>query len=100
MHALEAPRLPNTLSLFIPGILGPDLVALVGTELALSAGAACHQDIQEVSHVLRAMGVSREAGLGTIRLSVGRFTREEEIQPAVEILARAVEEARKGEGRV
>ena len=100
VHALEAPRLPNTLSLFIPGILGPDLVALVGTELALSAGAACHQDIQEVSHVLRAMGVSREAGLGTIRLSVGRFTREEEIQPAVEILARAVEEARKGEGRV
>ncbi len=100
IHAREAPRLPNTSSVFIPGILGPDLVALAGTELALSAGAACHQDTREVSHVLRAMGVPEEAGLGTIRISVGRFTREEEIDPALEILARAVEELRKGEGGV
>ncbi len=96
IHAREAPRLPNTSSVFIPGVLGPDLVALAGTELALSAGAACHQETREVSHVLQAMGVSREAGLGTIRISLGRFTLEEEIEPALEILARAVEETRKG----
>ncbi len=100
VHAGEAPRLPNTSSVFIPGVLGPEVVALAGTELALSAGAACHQDTREISHVLRAMGVPEEAGLGTIRISVGRFTREEEIDPALEILARAVEEARRGEGRV
>jgi len=96
IHAREASRLPNTTSLFVPGILGPDLVAQVGMELAVSAGAACHQDTREVSHVLRAMGVPEEAGLGTLRISVGRFTKEEEIEPAVRILARAVEDARRG----
>jgi len=90
IHAEGAPRLPNTLSLSLPGTAGPDLGAAAGCDLAFSAGAACHTETRELSHVLRAMHVPAEIGLGTIRLSLGHTTLEEQLPEAVELLARAV----------
>ena len=63
-------------------------------DVALSAGAACHSEGIEPSHVLNAMGVSREAATGTLRFSTGKFLTAEEVDLAVERVAAAVEQLR------
>jgi len=83
-------RLPNTLSLSFPNIEANTLLAEI-TEVAASAGAACHSDSIDVSHVLQAMKVPQEYAMGTVRLSVGKMITAEEIDRATEIIANAVE---------
>jgi cysteine desulfurase len=89
-HAAGADRLPNTLSVALPDARAGELLATVGDRLAASAGAACHGLTVQVSHVLAAMGVPTEIALGTVRLSVGRFTTEAEVDRGAEILLEAL----------
>ncbi|MFW6428727.1 MAG: cysteine desulfurase NifS, partial [Desulfosalsimonas sp.] len=58
------------------------------------AGAACHSDTVSVSHVLEAMGLDKKWAKGTIRLSTGRMTTEDEIGRAAEAIAAAVRKLR------
>jgi len=83
-------RLPNTLSVSFPHIEANTLLSEI-SDIAASAGAACHADSVDISHVLKAMGVPEEYAMGTVRLSVGRMTTAEEIDRAVEIITGAVE---------
>ena len=78
-------RLPNTLNVSFVGHLGGELLAKTPS-VAASTGSACHEGIVKLSPVLRAMGVEPEIGKGAVRLSVGRFTTEEEIDRAAEAL--------------
>jgi len=82
-------RLPNTLNV---SFVGRDSSLLLPSipEIAASTGSACHAGETESSAVLLAMGVPRDVALGAVRLSLGRWTTEEEIDRAVEILARQV----------
>ncbi len=80
VHAKGAKRLPNTLSISFPGIDANELLSDLSEEVAASAGAACHAETVKPSGVLTAMGVERETALSTIRLSVGRFTTNEEVR--------------------
>ncbi|HSN57713.1 MAG TPA: cysteine desulfurase family protein [Candidatus Sulfomarinibacteraceae bacterium] len=89
-HAAGAGRLPNTLSVGLPGAHAGRLLAAVGDRLAASAGAACHGLTVRVSHVLAAMGVPTGVALGTVRMSVGRFTTEAEVDRGAEILLEAL----------
>ncbi|ROQ93329.1 cysteine desulfurase family protein [Desulfosoma caldarium] len=82
-------RLPNTLSISFPGTTADALLDAM-PEVAASAGAACHSDQVRISHVLEAMGVPRELAQGTLRFSVGRFTRQEDVDAAAAIVRRAV----------
>ena len=75
-------RLPNTSSISFKGVEADRILASLPT-VAASAGAACHSDQVEVSHVLSAMAVPLEYAMGTIRFSVGRFTSEEKVNQAV-----------------
>ena len=75
-------RLPNTSSIAFRGLEADRILANLPT-VAASAGAACHSDQVEVSHVLAAMKVPTEYAMGTLRLSVGRFTTQEEIDRAL-----------------
>ena len=89
-HGHPDDRLPNTLSVALPGSDANGLVENLAEELAVSAGSACHSGATMISYVLQAMGVEPEFARSTIRLSVGRFTTEEEIDRAIElILAKA-----------
>jgi cysteine desulfurase len=89
-HGHHENRLPNTLSVALPGQDANGLVADLSEDLALSAGSACHSGATMISYVLQAMGVEPELARATIRLSVGRFTTAEEIERAVGlILAKA-----------
>ncbi|MCE2500386.1 MAG: cysteine desulfurase [Dehalococcoidia bacterium] len=74
-------RLPNTTSIAFRGLEADRILEKLPT-VAASAGAACHSDQVEVSHVLRAMNVPVEYAMGTLRLTVGRFTTEDEIDRA------------------
>ena len=75
-------HLPNTLSISFRGVEADRVLASLPT-VAASAGAACHSDRVEVSHVLAAMNVPEEYAMGTLRLTVGRFTTADEIDRAI-----------------
>lgn len=79
-------RLPNTLSVNFVGHVGAELLQAV-PQVAASTGSACHEGQVCLSPVLQAMGVPSEMGRGAVRLSVGRFTTEEEVDRAAEALA-------------
>eukprot|EP00887_Chlorella_sp_A99_P007572 scaffold28.g7572.t1 len=89
--AEPACRLPNTLSISIPGVSASRLLATLADRLAVSAGAACHSDGgPAVSAVLVAMGLPQELGVGTLRLSTGRHTTQEDVRRAAELILEAV----------
>lgn len=81
-------RLPNTLNVSFPGVTGWQLLA-AASAVAASTGSACHAGDHAVSGVLAAMGLTREAAAGAVRLSLGRFTTESEIDAAALALIEA-----------
>ncbi|HZY90081.1 MAG TPA: cysteine desulfurase family protein [Gemmataceae bacterium] len=81
-------RLPNTLNANFVGHVGAELLAKV-PEVAASTGSACHEGRVTQSPVLCAMGVPPDVGRGALRLTVGRFTTEEQVDRAAEALVRA-----------
>jgi cysteine desulfurase len=83
-------RLPNTLNVNFVGHVGADLLQKV-PEVAASTGSACHEGKVSQSPVLCAMGVPPELGRGAVRLSVGRFTTEDEVDRAADALVKAVQ---------
>ncbi len=89
VNGLHAPRLPNTLSISFPGIEAQSLLARI-PEIAASTGAACHSDRVDLSATLAAMQIDAHHGMGTIRLSTGRFTTIEEIDLAAEKIIEAL----------
>ncbi|MDJ0885398.1 MAG: cysteine desulfurase family protein [Desulfobacterales bacterium] len=80
-------RLPNTLSIAFKDIEAQRLLDTIGSEVAASAGAACHADTVEISHVLKAMAVPLEWAQGTVRFSLGRMTTAEEIEKTIQVVA-------------
>jgi len=74
-------RLPGNLHISVPGIDAEEWLAAM-PELALSTGAACASGTQEPSHVLQAIGRSSAEIQGSVRIGLGRFTSENEIDRA------------------
>lgn len=83
-HATE--RLPNTLNVSIAGAAARDLLAATPA-LAAATGSACHEGSVDPSTVLGAMGASPERALGALRLTLGRWTTEEEVERAACLIA-------------
>lgn len=84
-------RLPNTLSISFRGIQSPDILARLAGQVSCSAGAACHTGGVSTSHVLRAMKLDAEFAVGTLRLSVGRYTKPEDVAQAAVAITDAVQ---------
>ena len=89
----HVPRLPQTSSIRFEGIGGAHMITAC-RNLAFSAGSACSSGSGEPSHVLRAMGLSSEQALSTLRLSLGRFTTEDEVDRTVYQIGRCVRAAK------
>jgi len=90
----EQQRSPHVLSLAFAGVHGRALQALTPA-LAASIGSACNAPTGRPSHVLRAMGIPDALAQSVLRLSLGRFTTEPEIDAAVECLTGAVDHLRR-----
>ena len=86
---------PNTLSICFRGVDSHLLLASIHHRVAASTGSACHAQNANISSVLQAMNVPVEWARGTVRFSVGRFTTQNEIDKAVNIVADAVRELRR-----
>lgn len=88
-------RLPNNAHFTFLGVNGEDLIIKLDEYgIAASTGSACSVKTQKASHVLKAMGFSHEEISGSLRLSLGIFNTEQEIDEATSILKRSVGELR------
>ena len=87
-------RLPNTLSISFLGLEANRVLDAIGSEVAASAGAACHSDKVQISEVLTAMKVPLEWAKGTLRLTTGRMTTADDIDKAVRVIGAAVKKLR------
>jgi len=81
-------RLPNTLNVRFPGVRGGELLALA-PGIAASTGSACHEGGETPSAVLQAMGLDADTALGSVRLSLGRGTTEEDVHLCSDVLVKA-----------
>lgn len=88
-HAENAKTLPNTLSVSFYGKTASDILDAC-PKLMASTGAACHDKSVRISHVLAAIGCDEETAKGTMRLSMGRFTTEEDINNAIQIIKKVL----------
>jgi cysteine desulfurase len=87
-------RLPNTLNVSFLDLEANRILDFIGSEVAASAGAACHSDRVSVSGVLEAMNVPLQWAKGTLRLTTGRMTTQADIDTAAKVICSAVNKLR------
>lgn len=90
INGQDAARLPNTLSVNFPDVSAAEILARL-PDLCASTGSACHSNASSMSATLAAIGLDPDDARGTMRLSVGWFTSEEEIDRASNLLIGAWE---------
>jgi len=90
-HAQE--RLPNTLNVRFPLVSGSSLLA-AAPEIAASTGSACHDGQESASAVILAMGVPAAEAVGSVRLTLGRGTTDDDVARAADALSRAWQSVR------
>jgi cysteine desulfurase len=86
-------RLPHNLNVSFAGVNADSLLTSL-PELALSTGSACSSATPEPSHVLRALGVGEAAARSAVRIGLGRFNTEAEIDRAAHRITELVRELR------
>ena len=92
---LGNPRLPHIASLLINGVEGEAmLLQLDNKGIAVSTGSACSSGSLEPSHVLLSIGCPPEIAHGSLRISLGRFTRESDIDYFLEVFPPIVQRLR------
>jgi cysteine desulfurase len=89
MHA----RVPHNLNISFNYVEGESLIMGV-KEVAVSSGSACTSASLEPSYVLRALGRSDELAHSSIRMTVGRFTTEQDVDSTIATMKRTVEKLR------
>ena len=82
-------RLPGNLNVAFAGVDGETLLMALD-DVAVSSGSACTSATVEPSHVLRAMGIDDHLAASSLRLTLGRFTTEEEVDFAGRRIAEVV----------
>ena len=92
LNGAMTPRLPGNLNVQVAGVDGETLLLGI-TDIAVSSGAACLS--AEPSHVLQALGLSRDAALASLRFGLGRSTTATDIDRAVAHMADVVTHLRR-----
>jgi cysteine desulfurase len=88
-------RVKGTLNFAFPGLEAEAiLLALATKEIYVSTGSACSEESEEVSHVLRAIGLRPEIARSSIRMSLGRSNTEEDIAVVLRELPEIVKKLR------
>jgi cysteine desulfurase len=81
-------RLPNTLNVRFPGVSGNALLTAC-TAIAASTGSACHEAGASASNVILAMGIPEQEAIGSVRLTLGRGSNQDDIDLAADELIKA-----------
>lgn len=96
VNSADAPRAANTANIVFEGLEGESLViALDLAGFAVSTGAACSSGAVHASHVLLAMGLSKEEARASMRFSLGRTNDEAQVDALLDALEGAVARLRK-----
>jgi cysteine desulfurase len=83
VNGSRAHRLPHTTNMSFEGVDGQALLAGLGKDVALSSGSACTSASMEPSYVLKALGLDDNLAHSSLRLGLGRWTTDEEVDYAV-----------------
>ncbi|MGB5205213.1 MAG: cysteine desulfurase family protein, partial [Eudoraea sp.] len=94
INGKKSDRLCNTLNISFEYVDGQQLLAALSRNIAVSNGSACNSAAINPSHVLTAMGIGRNLALSTLRISLGKYTTEEDIQKAILIITKEVAKQR------
>jgi cysteine desulfurase len=87
VNGVTQPRLPNTSNISFHDSPADEIVrALDASGVCVSAGAACHSGRVEPSATMKALGKPLRVAMGAVRFSLSRYTTEDEIARAVEIV--------------
>lgn len=86
-------RIYNTSNICFPGVWSEKLIIALGN-ISVSSGSACSSVTSKPSHVLKALGLSDEDALSSIRFSFGRFTTSEEIDFTIKKVTELVHQLR------
>jgi cysteine desulfurase len=92
----RARRTPNTTNIFFDGLEGEAMVISLDLKgFAISSGAACSSGAVEPSHVLLAIGLSRERARASLRFSLGRSNTEDQVDALIDAVAESAAQLRK-----
>ena len=92
-NGAASPRLAHNLNIWIEGVDGAALQRTLRPSVALSSGSACSSG--EPSHVLQALGLSRQQAAAALRFGLGRRTSAAEIEAAAELLSETITQLRR-----
>jgi cysteine desulfurase len=88
-------RVPGNINIRFDGISGSRLVSLCSLyDIYISSGSACNEGTPTPSHVLKAIGLTDEEALSSIRITIGHTNTEQEIDTAADIITKLVERIR------
>ncbi|MFN5978823.1 MAG: aminotransferase, partial [Pseudanabaena sp.] len=74
----------------VPNIPNKAIIARIRDQLAIATGSACSSGVETASHVLQAINLPTNLIEGALRISIGKFTTDAEIDRAAIILITAV----------
>lgn len=86
-------RYKGNLNLSFAGVEGESIILAI-KDLAVSSGSACTSASLEPSYVLRSMGIGEELAHTSIRFGIGRFTTEQEVDYAVDLICSKIDKLR------
>ncbi len=93
-------RIPNNINFSFKGAEGESIImALDQKRICASTGSACSSKSLEPSHVLTALGLSREEAHCSLRITLGKDTKEKEIKELLNVLPKIIEKLRKISGK-
>lgn len=88
-------RICGNINIRFDGVSGARLVSLCSLYgVYISSGSACNEGVSEPSHVLTAIGLTKEQALNSIRITIGYTNTKEEIEDAAQIITQLVERIR------
>ncbi|MEM6831898.1 MAG: aminotransferase class V-fold PLP-dependent enzyme, partial [Bacteroidota bacterium] len=87
-------RMPHVTNISFKHVEGEGLMMTFNQKIAVSSGSACTSASLEPSYVLKALGLGDDLAHSSIRFSLGRFTKEEHIDEAIEMVASGVQHMR------
>jgi cysteine desulfurase len=86
-------RIPGNLNISFNYVEGESLMMAIN-EIAVSSGSACTSASLEPSYVLRALGLTDELAHSSIRFTIGRFTTEQDVDKAIDLVREKVQKLR------